>query len=104
MDVSGVQIDMARKNVPDGHFIHSGITGSEFPANSFDAIVAFYAVEHVPREEHAELFTRFVHWLWPGGRLLFTLEPSDEPGHTGEWLGVPMFLSYFDPDTTAQLL
>jgi cyclopropane fatty-acyl-phospholipid synthase-like methyltransferase len=104
VDVSGVQIDLARKNVPDGHFIQSGIMDLDFPADSFDAIVAFYAVEHIPREEHAELFRRFHRWLRPGGRLVFTLEPYDEPGHTGEWLGVPMFLSFFDPDTTAQVL
>jgi len=47
---------------------------------------------------------RFLRWLKPGGRLMFTLEPYDEPDRTDEWLGVPMFFSAFDPDRTAQLL
>ena len=31
------------------------------------------------------------------------LNPN-EPGRTGDWLGVPMFFSHFDPETTADLL
>ena len=104
VDISGVQIDLARRNVPGGHFIHGGIMDVDFPPDTFDAIVAFYSVEHVSREQHAELFRRFRCWLKPRGRLMFTLEPYDEPDRTDEWLGVPMFFSAFDPDRTAQLL
>lgn len=104
VDISAVQIDLARENVPGGHFIHCGIMDVDFPPGKFDAIVAFYSVEHVSRKQHAELFMRFLRWLKPGGRLMFTLEPYDEPDRTDEWLGVPMFFSSFDPDRTARLL
>ena len=103
VDISGVQIDLARENVPGGRFIRGGIMEVDF-LPEFDAIVAFYSVEHVPRGQHAELFSRLLSWLKPGGRLMFTLEPYDEPDRTDEWLGVPMFFSAFDPDTTSQLL
>jgi cyclopropane fatty-acyl-phospholipid synthase-like methyltransferase len=104
VDISGAQIERARTNVPTARFFHSDILDLEFEPGSFDAIVAFYTVEHLPREEHAHLFQRFYEWLRPGGRLLFTLEPDDEPGRTGEWLGVPMFISAHDPEKTTALL
>ena len=40
---------------------------TEFPAGSFDAIVSFYAIFHIPRQEHLNLFRRFAQWLRPGG-------------------------------------
>jgi cyclopropane fatty-acyl-phospholipid synthase-like methyltransferase len=104
VDVSSAQLDLARRNVPEATFLHYSIMDAEFAPDSFDAIVSFYAIEHLPREQHGELFRRFASWLRPGGRLLFTLEPYDQPGETGTWLGVPMFFSHFDPETTERLL
>ena len=75
VDISGAQIALARKNVPGATFVHGDMSKLDFPASSFDAIVSFYTIEHLPRERHAERFGRFASWLRPGGRLLFTLEP-----------------------------
>jgi cyclopropane fatty-acyl-phospholipid synthase-like methyltransferase len=105
VDVSAAQIDRARKNVPGATFVHGDMLDVCFDDASFDAIVSFYAVEHIPREQHAMLFERMHDWLRPDGRLLFTLEAGgDEPGCTEEWLGVPMFFSYYDTDVTTTLL
>jgi cyclopropane fatty-acyl-phospholipid synthase-like methyltransferase len=105
VDISTTQIDRARENVPAATFIHGDMLDVSFDDASFDAIVSFYAIEHVPREEHGRLFERFFRWLRPGGRLLFTLEAGgEEPGRTGDWLGVPMFFSYYDADSTTRLL
>ncbi len=52
IDISGRQIELARRNVPEGEFSKADIMDASFPAASFDAIVAFYAIEHVPREQH----------------------------------------------------
>jgi hypothetical protein len=38
------------------------------------------------------------------GRLLFTVEPYDEPGVVGGWLGHPMFFSQHDPEATLALV
>ncbi|MDQ3822531.1 MAG: class I SAM-dependent methyltransferase, partial [Actinomycetota bacterium] len=56
-----------------------------------------------PRADHRALFQRRAGWLRPGGYLLFTVEPHDQPGVVGEWLGAPMFLSHFDAETTLAL-
>jgi SAM-dependent methyltransferase len=103
IDVSRGQIDRARRNVPHADFLHGDFSEMEVEPG-FDAIVAFYVIEHLPRERHAELFRRLAAWLRPGGFLLFTIEPDDEPGVVGEWLGEPMFFSQYDAETTLGLV
>jgi len=103
IDISAAQIERARENVPDAEFVHSDLTEIEFE-QAFAAIASFYVIEHVPRDEHAEIFERFHRWLTPGGRLLFTIEPDDEPGIVGDWLGTPMFFSQHDAETTLELV
>jgi SAM-dependent methyltransferase len=104
VDVSAVQSGAARRNVPTATVLQGDIADQDFPAESFDAVVAFYVLEHLPREEHASLFVRFAHWLRSGGHLLFTTEPGDEEGTVSEWLDVPMYFSQFDEATTSLLL
>jgi cyclopropane fatty-acyl-phospholipid synthase-like methyltransferase len=104
IDISAVQSAGARRNVPTADVIHGDVAAQDFPAASFDAIVAFYVLEHLPREEHGPLFARFALWLRPGGDLLFTTETGDDSGRVSEWLDVPMYFSQFDEETTARLL
>lgn len=104
VDVSRVQAERARQNVPEATVLHADMVATSFEKGSFDAIVSFYAVEHVPREHHAELFRSFRCWLRPGGRLLFTVEARGTHEAVGEWLGTPMFFSQFGPDETIELV
>jgi len=104
IDVSASQTQAARRNVPAATVLHGDIAARDFPAESFDAVVAFYVLEHLPREEHGPLFARFARWLRPGGHLLFTLERGEDSGTVSEWLDVPMYFSQFDEETTSDLL
>lgn len=104
VDVSGGQIELARRNVPGTCFLCADAASVDFEPRSFDAVVSFYAIDHIPREEHAGLFRRVRRWLRPGGFFLLSVEASDEPGLTGEWLGAPMYFSHYDAPTTLGLL
>jgi SAM-dependent methyltransferase len=104
VDISPVQLELARRNVPAAAFIEGDITDVEFADSTFDGVAAFYAISHVPREEHRQLFTDVFRWLVPGGLFLATLGASDAPDWTGEWLGEPMFFSSHDADVNRQLL
>ena len=104
IDVSAEQVARARRHVPGASVVHRDMFTTDFSAQTFDAIVCFYAVEHVPRERHAELFARFGSWLRPGGLLLFTVESRAVDDIVGEWLGQPMFFSQFGPDETMALV
>jgi ubiquinone/menaquinone biosynthesis C-methylase UbiE len=104
VDISQTQINLARQNVPAGNFIHGDAGSVEFPAASFDAVVSFYTLEHIPREEHQTILGRVQHWLRPGGLLLISTEAGDADGVIGQWLDVPMYFSCFDPETLKRLV
>jgi len=104
VDLSRGQLERARATLPDASFILADMTTVAFPPASLDGVVAIYAVSHVPRERHATLFRRIAGWLRPGGWFLAALGSADDPGWTGQWLGVEMFFSSFDAETNLRLL
>jgi SAM-dependent methyltransferase len=96
VDISAEQIRRARRNVPAATFIQADMTTIECPPASLDAVVAFYSLTHVPRDEHAALFGRIRTWLRPGGLFLASLGVEDDPGTVEPgWLGVDMFFSHY---------
>jgi cyclopropane fatty-acyl-phospholipid synthase-like methyltransferase len=96
IDISAEQIRRACRNVPDATFIRADMTTVERPPASLDAVVAFYCLTHVPRDEHAALFARIRSWLRPGGLFLASLGVEDDPGTVeAGWLGVDMYFSHF---------
>jgi SAM-dependent methyltransferase len=104
VEISEVQLDAARRNVPEASFLHADFAEIDFPPGSFEGVTAFYAISHVPRNEHGPLFDRIGRWLAPGGLFLATLGSSDDPGWSGQWLGVPMFFSSHDAEANRRLL
>ncbi len=106
VDISSSMIGMARENVPSATFIRADITETGFLEACFDAIVSYYAIFHIPRQEHRELFRRFARWLRPGGLLLFTVAPKDDgPGYTeDDFFGETMYWSNFGPGTYRKIL
>lgn len=97
VDISSRMIGLAQTNVPTAHFVESDIMAAEFPTANFDAIVSFYALFHLPRQEHEDLFHHFANWLKPGGLLLVSLARKDDgPGYTeDDFHGVTMYWSNF---------
>ena len=104
VDVSEVQLDAARRNVPEASFVRADLMHVELPAESFEGVTAFYSIIHVPRDEHPRLFERVARWLVPGGLFLATLGAGDDPDWIGEWLGQSMFFSSHDADGNRRLL
>lgn len=104
VDISQKQIDQAQQNVPNGNFLHGDAGSVAFPPGSFDAVVSFYTLEHIPRKEHKTVLKRICDWLKVGGLLLISIEAGDYDDVIGEWLGVPMFISCYDPDLMKQMI
>jgi cyclopropane fatty-acyl-phospholipid synthase-like methyltransferase len=104
VDVSSEQIRRARANVPEAELIHASALDVDLPPGTFDAVVCFYAIDHLPRERHGDLLVSIHQWLRAGGWLLLTFETNDQPGVVGEWLGEPMFFSHYDPATSQELV
>ena len=97
VDISSAQIELARENVPSAQLIHGDIMAQDFASASFDAVVAFYALSHLPRAEHAELIARVRRWTAAGGYFLATLPRSDDPMYIGDdFFGAIMYWSQYE--------
>jgi SAM-dependent methyltransferase len=78
------------------------MTTLEFPPASFDAVVSFYAIIHIPLDEQPALFAAIRRWLKPGGYLMATVGHTAWTGAEENWLDVPggtMWWSHADEDT-----
>jgi SAM-dependent methyltransferase len=105
VDISPEQIRRARRNVPDTMFRVEDLAELDWPRESVDAVVAFYSLTHVPREELSLLFGRIRGWLRPGGVFIASLGVEDDPGGVeADWLGVEMYFSQFSARVNRRLL
>jgi SAM-dependent methyltransferase len=104
VDLSGEQLRRARGRVPEAEFVHADFTSIDFAPESFDAVVAFYSFNHVPRDLLPSLFVSIHRWLRPGGVLMTSLGARDLPDWTGDFLGAPNFFSGWPPETNRRLL
>lgn len=104
VDVSGQQLQLARRHARAARFVRSDMASIAFRPASFDVVTAFYSIAHMPRDQHGVLFERIATWLRPGGHLLASLGYSADAGTVEDWLGTPMFFSSHDAQTNRHLL
>ena len=104
VDISGLQIERARRNVPKASFIQGDITSLNLPPSSFDAVAAFFSIIHVPRREQPSLLRSIARWLRPNGMFIATMTASGmEIDFDQCWMGAPMFWSGYDSNTNKSL-
>ena len=104
VDVSREQLRRARERLPSARLVHGSFTELELAGGSFDAVVAFYVLNHVPQQALGPLLERVAGWLRPGGLFLATFPTADNPGWVGEWLGTQMFFAGSAPATNRRLV
>jgi cyclopropane fatty-acyl-phospholipid synthase-like methyltransferase len=86
IDISDVQIQRAKKLVPAASFKRVDMARLRFKTETFDAILSFYSIIHLPLDEQKPLFRKIFRWLKPGG------------------FGTTMFWSHADQETYDQWL
>jgi SAM-dependent methyltransferase len=96
VDFSSRQIARARSLVPGATFIQADLTDVELPGASYDAVVSFYAIIHIPLEEQPAVFDAIAGWLRPGGVLCASLGHRAWTGSEDDWHGAPMYWSHGD--------
>jgi ubiquinone/menaquinone biosynthesis C-methylase UbiE len=105
VDFSEKQIELAKKNVPNATFICQDMTKLDFPARSFEGICSFYAIIHIPREEHRTLLTNLYRMLKPDGVTLLCLGAENlENDIEEDFHGQRMYWSHFDATTYKSML
>ncbi|MCP3999469.1 MAG: class I SAM-dependent methyltransferase [Gammaproteobacteria bacterium] len=104
-DISESCLELAKKNAPNAKFILSDMTALDFAGETFDAVVAYYAFHHIPRDRYEPLIKQINKWLRPGGIFMAALYPYDiEDLVTEDWHGSTMYWSSFDEEKTLQLI
>ena len=98
VDISTVQVARARVLVPKASFLEADMSVVRFRARSFDAVVSFFALIHVPLAEQPGILARAGTWLKVGGLFLATVGHSAWTG-TDEFYGTPMYWSHPDAST-----
>ena len=98
LDISAVQIERARELVPRATFEQADMVVWEHPPASFDAVVSFYALIHVPLQDQRTLFPKIRRWLRPGGYLLAIVGFERWTG-IEDYFGTAMFWDHADRDT-----
>ena len=105
VDISAVQLELAREQVPGATFLKGDFTTMDWPETSFDAVVSFYSFNHVPVGEQEPTIRRIFGWLRPGGYLCASLTGGHEFEEVEQdWLGVPMFFAGVPLQTDERML
>jgi len=98
VDISAVQVERARRLVSGASFEQADMATWEHEPGTFDAVVSFYALIHLPIQDQRNLLPRIRRWLRPGGYLLAIVGFERWTG-IEEYLGAPMFWDHADRET-----
>ncbi len=106
VDISSVQVETAKQNLPVATFLTADMTELPFPDGSFQGVIALYSIIHVPLDEQKELLHSIYHWLQPQGYFLCVLGSSEWTGLVEGWIlpEVTMYWSHTNAQTYAQWL
>lgn len=94
-DISTTQLGMAKIRCPQASLVFGDMATLSFEPASFDGVVSFFAIFHLPRTEQKGMLAKIESWLKPGGMCVFNLGTGDEAETRGEFLGCGMFWSSY---------
>jgi cyclopropane fatty-acyl-phospholipid synthase-like methyltransferase len=103
IDISEKQIELARKNLPTCNFQVKDMSDMSEGEYHVDAVVSFYAVFHIPREKHLDLFKKISTFLPNGGYLLVTMGSSEWEGSEA-FHGTTMWWSHYNAEKNEKII
>ena len=104
VDISPQQVERARAAIPGAEFVCADFMELGLAPGSFDGVISFYVLNHVPRELLAPLLGRMHEWLAPGGWFANAFATHDNAGWRGEWLGAETFFAGYEPEVNSRLV
>ena len=93
LDFSRAGLDLAAETVPESRLVQGDMTELPIGTDSVDAVTAYHAVFHVPRDQHPTVYREFARVLRPGGTVLMTLPSGQFETVRRGWMGGSMFFS-----------
>lgn len=105
VDLVEKHVHAARERVPDAEFIQGDFFDVDPEVKRFDAVVSFYAVFHLPREKHKELFEHMNSLLKDEGMLMITVGGDEMDRYVEEdWNGSEMVWSSYSQEKSKELV
>lgn len=121
VDISSSQIALAREHIPQATLIRSDMMSLDdnsfrqqqqqrqqqhpsFDNFEFDAVVAFYSIFHLPRDEQGSMIRKMGGWIREGGILLFNLNTNEGDHYRDDWMGARMFSSGLGIEKNREML
>jgi len=94
IDLSSRMIQCARRLDPTMGFQQADVTALPVPDETWEGIVAFYSLIHVPRDRVVATLREFRRVLWPRGLLLLAFHIGAELVHVDERWGHRLALDF----------
>ncbi len=104
IDISEKQVELARQNVPQGLFKVEDMSALKPGEYKVDAVISFYAIFHIDRETHFELFKKIYSFLPTGGLIMVTMGSSSWEGSEEDFHGGKMTWSHFGKEKNRQIV
>ncbi len=103
IDISEKQIKMAKKNFPKHKFEVRDMDELNDHDYSVDAVISFYAIFHIPRKRHQQLFNKISSFLPKDGLLLVTMGSSEWEGEEN-FHGAKMQWSHYGREKNIEII
>lgn len=104
LDISRRGLELATEVVDRSPLVQGDMASLPFVAGIFDAVTAYHAVFHLPREEHPGVYEEFYRVLRSGGVVLMTLPGGRFDTVRKGWMGGSMYFSAPGRDRTLSQL
>ena len=103
IDISSEQIKLARKKCRGGEFIVRDIQELQQKEFNFDAVVSFYTLFHIPKNDHQQILRTIASYLTIGGIILITMGDREFEGQHALH-DIPMWSSQFGTEKNIELV
>jgi len=103
VDASIELLKIAKINCPTMECIYGDLRYVELN-KQYDAIIEWWALFHIPKEDHAKMIARFASWLKPGGILEFTTGDHEYADSSSDMLNQELYFYSHAPKFYEQQL
>jgi SAM-dependent methyltransferase len=94
VDLSVEMVRVAGRLNPDIPFSEGDMLALQLPDDSLAAIVLFYSIIHIKREDVTRAFQEMSRVLNHGGKLLLSFHGGEGEIHRDEWYGQPLSIDF----------
>lgn len=94
IDLSAEMVRVAGRLNPDISFSEGDMLSLQLPDDSLAAIVLFYSIIHIQREDVTRAFQEMSRVLNPGGKLFLAFHGGEGEIHRDDWYGKPVSIDF----------